>query len=209
MPSKQQNSRNRKSLWQNYRVWKDPSDHLQHFHFTEKHYHFTEWVRVSEVAQSCPTLCDPVDCSLPGSSIHGLLQARILERVAISFPNACMHAKSLQSYPTLCDPLDKQPTRLLCPQDYPSKNTGVGCHFLLQGIFPIQGWHPPLLHWQANSLSLSHQGSLLTYILDTKPGIKVRKSVLKRTRPTLPTHTREAVKSSLHQDCLNICNSNI
>jgi len=39
----------------------------------------------SEVAQSCLTLCDPVDCSLPGSSIHGILQARILEWVAISF----------------------------------------------------------------------------------------------------------------------------
>ena len=39
----------------------------------------------SEVAQSCPTLCDPVNCDLPGSSIHGILQARILEWVAISF----------------------------------------------------------------------------------------------------------------------------
>ena len=39
----------------------------------------------SEVAQSCPTLCNPMDCSLPGSSIHGILQARILEWVAISF----------------------------------------------------------------------------------------------------------------------------
>ena len=42
-------------------------------------------VKWSEVAQSCPTLCDPVDCSPPGSSIHGILQARILEWVAISF----------------------------------------------------------------------------------------------------------------------------
>ena len=42
-------------------------------------------VKWSEVAQSCPTLCDPVDCSLPGSSVHGILQARILEWVAISF----------------------------------------------------------------------------------------------------------------------------
>ena len=42
----------------------------------------SEW---SEVAQSCPTLCDPIDCSLPGSSIHGIFQARILEWVAISF----------------------------------------------------------------------------------------------------------------------------
>ena len=39
----------------------------------------------SEVAQSCPTLCNPMDCSLPGSSVHGTLQARILEWVAISF----------------------------------------------------------------------------------------------------------------------------
>ena len=38
------------------------------------------------VDKSCPTLCDPVDCSLPGSSVHGILQARILEWVAVSFP---------------------------------------------------------------------------------------------------------------------------
>ena len=42
-------------------------------------------VKWSEVAQSCPTLCDPVDCSPPGSPVHGILQARILEWVAISF----------------------------------------------------------------------------------------------------------------------------
>ena len=39
----------------------------------------------SEVAQSCPTLCDPMDCSLPGSSIHGVFQARVLEWGAIAF----------------------------------------------------------------------------------------------------------------------------
>ena len=37
-----------------------------------------------EVPQLCPTLCDPMDCSLLGSSLHGIFQARILERVAIS-----------------------------------------------------------------------------------------------------------------------------
>ena len=37
------------------------------------------------VAQSCLTLCDPMDCSLPGSSVHGIFQARILEWVVISF----------------------------------------------------------------------------------------------------------------------------
>ena len=39
----------------------------------------------SEVTQSCPTLCDPMDCSLPGSSVHGIFQARVLEWVAIAF----------------------------------------------------------------------------------------------------------------------------
>ena len=42
-----------------------------------------------EVAQSCPTLCDPMDCSLPGSSVHGIFQARLLEWVAISFSRGC------------------------------------------------------------------------------------------------------------------------
>ena len=81
--------------------------------------------------ESCPTLCNPIDSSPKGSSVPGILQVRILEWVAISFSNACMHGKSLQSCPTLCDPIDGQPTRLLCPQDSLSKNTGVGCHFLL------------------------------------------------------------------------------
>ena len=47
----------------------------------------SEWVSewVSEVTQSCPTLCDPMDCSPQSSSVHGILQARVLEWVAISF----------------------------------------------------------------------------------------------------------------------------
>ena len=56
-------------------------------------YHRVSWaggvgigqLKVS-VAQSCLTLCDPVDCRPPGSSVHGILQARILEWVAIHFP---------------------------------------------------------------------------------------------------------------------------
>ena len=59
--------------------------------------------------QSCPTLCDPIDGSSPGSSVPGILQARILEWVAISFSNACMHANSLQSCLTLCDPINSSP----------------------------------------------------------------------------------------------------
>ena len=45
----------------------------------------TNLVSSSEVTQSCPTLCDPMDCSLPGSSVHGIFQARVLEWVVISF----------------------------------------------------------------------------------------------------------------------------
>ena len=41
--------------------------------------------RESEIAQSCPTLIDPMDCSLPGASIHGIFQARVLEWGAIAF----------------------------------------------------------------------------------------------------------------------------
>ena len=55
----------------------------------------------SEVAQSCPTLRDPVDCSLPGSSIRGIFQPRVLEWGAIAF--SCSVTKSCQ---TLCDHID-------------------------------------------------------------------------------------------------------
>ena len=46
---------------------------------------FPSPMRESEVAQSCPTLCDPMDCSPPGSSVHGIFQARVLEWGAIAF----------------------------------------------------------------------------------------------------------------------------
>ena len=55
----------------------------------------------SEVSQSHPTLRDPMDYSLPGSSIHGIFQARVLAAAAV--------AKSLQSCLTLCDPIDGSP----------------------------------------------------------------------------------------------------
>ena len=46
---------------------------------------WNEWSEWSEVAQLCPTLSDPIDCSPPGSSIHGIFQARVLEWGAIAF----------------------------------------------------------------------------------------------------------------------------
>ena len=66
----------------------------------------------SEVAQSYPTLCDPMDCSPPGSSVHGIFQTRVLEWSAIALLHGC--------------PSDPH------PRDSPGKNTGAGCHFLLQ-----------------------------------------------------------------------------
>ena len=50
------------------------------------HFLFLKGERKSEVAQSCPTLCDPVDCSLPGFSVPGIFQTRVLEWVAIPSP---------------------------------------------------------------------------------------------------------------------------
>ena len=59
--------------------------------------------RVSKVAQSCPTLCDPMDCSLPGSSVPGILQARILEWVAISFSRGSSQPRvQTQVSPIVC-----------------------------------------------------------------------------------------------------------
>ena len=50
-------------------------------------------------------------------------------------------------------------SRLLCPWDFPGKDTGVGCHFLLQGIFPFQRSNPGLPYWRQILYRLSHQGS--------------------------------------------------
>ena len=50
----------------------------------------------SEVAQSCLTLSDPMDCSLPGSSIHGILQARVLEWGAIAFSGEALYSQQKQ-----------------------------------------------------------------------------------------------------------------
>ena len=64
-------------------------------------------------------------------------------------------------------PYGLQPARLLHPWDSPGKNTGVGCHFLLHGIFPAQGLNPHVqcfLHWQVNLLPVSHLGSPQTFL---------------------------------------------
>ena len=64
--------------------------------------------------------------------------------------------KSLSHAPLHETPMDY---RLLCPWDFPSKNTGVGCHFLLQGIFTTQELNPGLQHCRQSLYCLSHGGS--------------------------------------------------
>ena len=79
----------------------------------------------------------------------------------------CMRAKSPQSCPILCDPMDCSPPGPFCPWDSQGKNTGMGCHAYLWGIFPTQGSNPYLLcllHWQAGSWPLAPPGKPLIFI---------------------------------------------
>ena len=111
-------------------------------------------------AQSCPTLCDPMDCSLPGPSVHGILQARILEWVATpssrDLPNPGIEPRS----PTL--QVDSTPSE----PPWQAKNIGVGSLFLLQRIFLTQELNPGLLHCRWILYQLRYQGSpILTLLL--------------------------------------------
>ena len=85
--------------------------------------------------QSCPTLCDPIDGSPPGSPVPGILQARTLEWAA-GFLLQCMKVKSesevAQSCLTPRDPMDCSLPGSSGPWDFPGKSTGVGCHCLLR-----------------------------------------------------------------------------
>ena len=74
----------------------------------------------------------------------------------------CVHAQSLQSRLTLGKPMDSSPPGSSVHGGSPGKNTGVGCHALLQGIFPTQRWKPCLLcllHWQVGSSPLVPPGN--------------------------------------------------
>ena len=130
---------------------------------------------VSVVAQSCPTLCDPTDCSLPGFFVYGIFQAIVLEWIAISLSRGssqlrartwvscivgrCREVLSLrlcvcmcevaQSCPTLCDPVDcSLPSFPIHGILQARILEWVTIHFLLQGIFPTQGSNLGLPHWR-------------------------------------------------------------
>ena len=63
----------------------------------------------SEVAQSCPTLSNPMDRSLPGSSVHGILQARVLEWGAIAFSNICVYIYTHTAWPLMAQMVKNLP----------------------------------------------------------------------------------------------------
>ena len=104
------------------------------------------------------------------------------------------------SCPTLCDPMDYSPPGSSVPWDSPGKNTGVGCHALLQGIFSTQELNPGLSHCRQILYHLSHQGSSLTtgppgnfhalYWLKGNISIKYRGSALTKV-PILNLHPFE------------------
>ena len=103
----------------------------------------------SEVTQSCLTLRDPMDCSLPGCSVHGIFQTRVLEGVPLPSPTvpltpklflplrdlflitACMLNCSVCQ--TLCNPVDCKPLGSSVHGIFQGKNTGLSHHFLSRG----------------------------------------------------------------------------
>ena len=115
-------------------------------------------IAAAKSLQSCLTLRGPIDGSPPGSPIPGILQARTLEWVAISFSND-ESEKWKWSHSVMSNsqqPHGLQPTRFLCPWDFPGKSIGVGCHFLLQRIFPTYDLNSLTLYADTH---LSYQGS--------------------------------------------------
>ena len=113
------------------------------------------------VAQSHPTLCDPVDCSPPGSSVHGILQARILEWVAFPLSIVSSHSGIKPRSPTL--QVDSLPAE---PLGKP-KNIAMDSLFILQGIIPTQELNRDLLHcrWILYQLSYHIIVQFYTYIV--------------------------------------------
>ena len=96
--------------------------------------------RENEVAQSCPTLCDPIDCSLPGSSIHGILQARVLEWGAIALFRDLPDPGRSQSLALLKNPQwfprKKSLNLLVALSQYP----GLAQPLSHQHLLPQKGW---------------------------------------------------------------------
>ena len=92
--------------------------------------------------------------------------------ITIMLVFVCVCAHDLEVLSDSLQPYGLQPARLLCPWDSPCKNTGVGCHFLLQEIFPTQGQDRHLLHCKGEffTIMLGTQqllNKMLTHIKNT------------------------------------------
>ena len=83
----------------------------------------------SEVFQSCLTLCNPMDCNVPGSSVHGILQVRIMEWVAISFPRGSTLPRDQTCVSSSCSFVWMywQPTPVFLPGESHGQRILVGC----------------------------------------------------------------------------------
>ena len=93
-----------------------------------------------------------VFCLSGSSLVAEVLTSRCVRAICSRKPTCVRAAKSLQLCSTLCYPMDCSPPGSFIHGDFPGKNTGVGCHALLQGIFLTQGSNQCLLcllHWQA------------------------------------------------------------
>ena len=139
------------------------------------------------VSQMCPALCDPVDCNPPGSSVHGIFQARILEYVAFPSPgdlpdpgiklgSPALQADSLPSE-SWEKPLNDVTSNLfwnLLLMDCSPPGSSVHGNFQARilewvaisysrGSSPPRDQTPGLLHWQADSFPLRHLGSHIEF----------------------------------------------
>ena len=79
---------------------------------------------------------------------HVTLVSQCIQQLYLHYAVLCLVAQLC----LILQPHGLQPARLLCPWDFPGKNAGVGCHALLQGIFPTQGSKPGLLHCRVFTL---------------------------------------------------------
>ena len=110
------------------------------FEFGKLHGGIMKCVHMSSAAESYLTLCDSIDCSPPGSSVHGISQARILQFSSVQFSHSVV-----------------------------SDSVTVRCISFSRGCFQPRGWNLCLLHWKTDSLPLNHLGnpvlSIIKYLL--------------------------------------------
>ena len=100
------------------------------------------------VAQACPTLCSPMDCNLPGSSINGIFQARVLEWVAISFSRGSSRLIQGSNLPLLCLLHWQVDSLPLAPPGKPQIMALILFFFGINSCKNILDWLPKSTNWK-------------------------------------------------------------